>query len=207
MRQSASVGAGPRHRRASWSMLLFNVVGNQLVWLIAVDRAAAGHAWPGVAAAILFVLLSLHVSPAPRVEVKLVATAVALGMCVDGVASAQGWVTYAAPLANGHLVPLWILALWASLAVSLNVSLRSVQHRLWLAVLLGGIGGPLAYLAAEAGWGAVRFEAPRAMGLAWLAGAWALLLPALLVAAQRLQAAHHRQAHVGATAPSAESPG
>jgi hypothetical protein len=173
-----------------WPRLLVNVAGNQAVWFMAVIAASYGHAWPGVLAAAVFVGFHVVTASYPRVELKLVGVALVCGLAVDGIAASQGWLRYAVSLPNGGaLPPAWILALWGSLAVTLNVAMRSVQRRLWIGVLFGGIGAPLAYLAAERGWGAVRFADPVGKGIAWLAVAWAVALPALLWAARRWSAA------------------
>ena len=170
-------------RKAAWRTL-FNVAGNQIVWFSAVIAAGEGSAWPGVLAAAVFVGMHLAWAPRRGDEVRLVALAVACGLVVDGVAAAQGWVTYRASMAGGATAPAWILALWASLAVTLNGAMRSLQARWWAGALLGGIGGPLAYLAAARGWGAAEFASPAWRGLLWLAAAWAVALPGLLAAAR-----------------------
>nr|WP_298149872.1 DUF2878 domain-containing protein [uncultured Pseudoxanthomonas sp.] len=175
-------------QKAAWRTLL-NVAGNQIVWFIAVIAAGRGDAWPGVLAAAVFVGVHLAWAPRRGDELKLVALAVACGLVVDGVAAAQGWVTYRASMAGGGVAPAWILALWASLAVTLNGAMRSLQARWWAEALLGGIGGPLAYLAAARGWGAAEFAAPAWRAWAWLAIGWAIALPGLLAAA-RWQARH-----------------
>ena len=177
-------------RKAAWRTL-FNVAGNQIVWFIAVIAAGQGSAWPGVLAAAVFVGMHLAWAPRRGDEVRLVALAVACGLVVDGVAAAQGWVTDRASMAGGATAPAWILALWASLAVTLNGAMRSLQARWWVGALLGGIGGPLAYLAAARGWGAAEFASPAWRGLLWLAAAWAVALPGLLAAA-RWQAGRSR---------------
>lgn len=128
-------------RKAAWRTL-FNVAGNQIVWFSAVIAAGEGSAWPGVLAAAVFVGMHLAWAPRRGDEVRLVALAVACGLVVDGVAAAQGWVTYRASMAGGAAAPAWILALWASLAVTLNGAMRSLQARRWVGALLGGIGGP-----------------------------------------------------------------
>jgi hypothetical protein len=163
---------------------LVNVLGNQAVWFVAVIAAGQGHAWPGVLAATLFVLSQVWLAPRRAHEVRLVGLAILCGLAVDGVASAQGWVVYRAASFGELVAPPWILALWASLAVTLNSAMRALQSRLWLGALLGGAGGPLAYLAAARGWEAAQFAAPQWHGVTWLAVAWGIALPALLWAAR-----------------------
>ena len=190
-----------------WPRLLVNVAGNQAVWFIAVVAASYGHAWPGVLAATVFVGGHVFGAPRPRVEMKMVAEALACGLVVDGIAASQGWLRYAAPLPTGPtLSPAWILALWASLAVTLNVAMRNVQQRLWLGALVGSIGGPLAYLAAERGWGAVQFADPAWKGIAWLALAWAMALPGLLWAARTWSGADASRHHAHGASGSMPSP-
>ena len=68
-------------------------------------------------------------------------------------------------------------------ATTLNVSLRRLRRFPWLAVVLGGIAGPLAYWG-SARLGAVEFVAPFAATAA-LAVGWSALTPALLTIARR----------------------
>jgi hypothetical protein len=166
--------------------LILNLLGNQIVWFIAVIAAGRGLAWPGVLAAAVFVCLHLSSVARRGDEVRLVMLALLCGLVVDGVASAQGWVVYRAATFDGLMAPPWILALWASLAVTLNTGMRALQPHLWAGALLGGIGGPLAYLAAARGWQAAEFVMPAWRGWMWLATAWALALPMLLWAARWL---------------------
>lgn len=189
-----SRNADPAHRRTSSSgasssqavppvsgwRTLVNVLGNQAVWFVAVIAAGQGRALPGVLAAAVFVLSQLWLASRRTDEIRLVGLAILCGLMVDGVASAQGWVIYRAASFGDLVAPPWILALWASLAVTLNSAMRALQSRLWMGALLGGIGGPLAYLAAARGWEAAQFAAPAWHGMAWLAVAWAIALPALL---------------------------
>jgi len=144
--------------------LIFNLLGNQIVWFIAVIAAGRGHAWPAVVAAAVFVCLHLLKVARRRDEVRLVALALLCGLLVDGVASAQEWLVYRAAAFGGLLAPPWILALWASLAVTLDTGMRALQSRPWAGAVVGGIGGPLAYLAAANGWAAVRLTRLRGMG-------------------------------------------
>lgn len=171
--------------RADATRLILNLLGNQVVWFVAVIAAGRGQAWPGVLAALAFVALHLRSAPRPGDEIRLVVLAVLCGVVVDGVAAWQGWVVYRAATFGSAMAPPWILALWASLAVTAHTGMRSLQPRPWTAALLGGIGGPLAYLAAARGWDAAQFPVPAWRGVCWLAIAWAMALPLLLGVARR----------------------
>lgn len=156
-----------------------DLAGYQAVWFAAVLGAGAGLAWPGVAAAAVFVLVQMALSPQPGADARLLVAAVAAGAAVDGGLALSGWAGYAAAWPSARFAPAWILALWCAFALSLPRGLRVLQSRPALAAALGALGAPAAYLAAESGWGALEFAAPRWRGLLWLAAGWALALPLL----------------------------
>lgn len=165
--------------------LILNLLGNQGVWFIAVIAAGRGQAWPGVLAAFAFIALHLRSASRPADEIRLVLLAMLCGWVIDGVAAWQGWVAYRAATFGSAMAPPWILALWASLAVTAHTGMRSLQPYPWAAAVLGGVGGPLAYFAAARGWDAAEFPAPAWRGWVWLAVAWAIALPLLLGVARR----------------------
>ena len=136
--------------------LLDQFIGYQLAWFITVIGAGNGLAWPSILASMAFVLWQVRASSTPGIELRLLVVALALGMLVDGAFAISGWVRYAtpAPAWPPGGAPLWILALWASFAMTLNGSLRYLQGRMGMAVVLGAVGGPLAYLGAARGWAA-----------------------------------------------------
>jgi len=163
-----------------------NLVGYQLVWLLAVGGAARGSAWPGAAAAAAFVAWQALASGQPAVELRLALLAMACGLVVDGVIAANGWASYAAAepaLPPG--APLWIEALWAAFAMTLNRSLAIAKRHGLLAAALGALGAPLAYYAAASHGRALEVAAPAWRAWLWLAAGWALALPLLAGCARR----------------------
>jgi len=157
---------------------LGNFLGYQVVWLVAVAGAGRGLVWPALAALAGFALWQLMLSGTRRADLRLLAVALALGVLLDGALSFGGVLSYAAPrpaLPPGG-APLWILALWAAFALTLNHSLAWLRRRWLLAALLGALGGPLAYLAAAKLSNAVTFRAPEATVLAALAAGWGAAL-------------------------------
>jgi hypothetical protein len=85
------------------------------------------------------------------------------------------------------MAPLWILALWALLAPMLREPMRWMHGRPVLAALPGAAGGVLSYAAAQR-LGACAFPDP-AFSVLVLGAGWALIVPMLLAAAQRLDRA------------------
>lgn len=166
-----------------------NLVGYQIVWFVAVIGAGRGLAWPAVLAACAFVAWQLATSRHRLFDLHLIGIALLLGLLLDGSLAFGGWLRYAAaaPAVPSGGAPLWILALWAAFALTLTKSLRFLHKRLWLAAAFGALGGPLAYLGAERGWGAVVFVAPAWQGLLGLALGWALAIVILTRRARRLR--------------------
>lgn len=171
---------------------LGNAIASQLVWLLAVGGAARGYGWAGPVAVCVFAALQMHGSHAIRKDVWTVIACSTIGFACDSVFAATGLVRYASPGPWPQLAPMWIVALWASLGLTLHHSLSFLQTRLRLAALLGAIVAPLSYYAAAGAWQAVELAQPLAATLALLAIAWAIVLPLLLSIARRQQPAPRR---------------
>jgi hypothetical protein len=155
------------------------------VWFAAVIGASHGLAWPGVVGMLVYAGAQLLAARQFRVDLILVTTALVFGFLLDGSLVRTGLASYAASWSNLAIAPAWILALWMTFALTFSQSLRYLQTRLWLAAVLGLIGGPLAYLGAARGWHVVSFAAPAWHGLLVLAAGWALATPALAWLARR----------------------
>jgi hypothetical protein len=112
--------------------------------------------------------------------------AVLIGLILDTTWVRLGWLKFAAGWALSERAPLWILLLWAGLALTLNHSLAWLQSRLLLAAVLAGISSPLSYLAAER-LGAVTIVSESGLWFVGLCLSWALALPLLLWLANHLK--------------------
>jgi len=127
----------------------------------------------------LGIFVHLRLCPAPWAEAKALCRATLAGCMLDSLLGAFGVFTYTAwPL------PLWLALLWLVLASGLRHSLAWAGRRFWPGALLGGIGGPLAYLA-----GARLADVALPLGplvtALLLAPVWALAFPLLLRLAAR----------------------
>jgi hypothetical protein len=161
-----------------------NVLLFQAGWFACVLGAARGLPWLGALVAALIIGWHLSRAAEPRREIALIAAAVALGLLFETLLVQSGWVRFDAGMLVDGAAPYWMVALWAIFATTLNVSLRALRPRLWLAAALGAIGGPAAYYSG-AQLGALEFAAAGA-ALAAIAAGWAVFVPALLTAARRL---------------------
>lgn len=164
-----------------------NLLGYQASWCIAVIAAGHGLWWPGVLATLAFVAWQLATAPDRGRALRVLALALLAGTIVDGTLARAGALEFAAasPAFPAHGAPAWILGLWLAFAMTLVRSLAFLQQRLLLALALGAVGAPLAYLGAERGWHAVAFAAPAWQGLLALAAGWAVALPLMAACARR----------------------
>jgi hypothetical protein len=167
-----------------FAAILANAVLYQAGWFACVLGAAHGEPWIGAVAALAIVAWHLARSADARRELALVAAAAGVGLVFETALVQSGWVRFP----NGMLIegaaPYWMVALWALFATTLNVSLRSLRTRPGLGAALGAVGAPAAYYAG-ARLGALEMTSPGA-ALAAIAIGWAVLAPALLAAAPRL---------------------
>jgi len=162
---------------------IVNVVLYQAGWLACVLGAAHGMPWAGVVAAAAIVAWHLSRAGQPRAEARLIAAAIVVGAVFETLLVQAGWVRYAEGALVAGTAPVWMVALWAMFATTLNVSLRPLRTHPWVAAVLGAVGAPLAYYAG-ARLGALQLADFHA-GLAAIAIGWAWLTPLLLASARR----------------------
>jgi len=167
-------------------LLAANIIGYQLVWLACVAGAGRGSAWLGPMAAALFTAATLTFGGKPGADLRILGLALPLGFAMDSLFAALGWMSFSQAWPWPNLAPAWICMLWAAFAMTLNHSLAFLADRLWLASLLGLLGGPLAYWSAAHAFNAVDFGESTASIMPALALAWAAMLPLLVALNKRL---------------------
>ncbi len=177
-------GAVADHPSAAQSPWWF--AGYQVVWVIAALGAASGIAWPGMMAAAFLVAVRLAVGRDRAVTSAVMAVSALAGFGLESGLAAFGLILYGAAWPSGLLAPGWLVGLWLAFGATLPALARLIGG--WpvaVAALIGGIGAPFAYWGG-ARLGALTFAEPSWMGLAVLAVAWAVVLPALLALQRRL---------------------
>lgn len=158
--------------------MLVNLILFQSVWPIAVLGAARGMTWPAVVALGIFVAIHRFVAPKPRVDFVLLAVTIFIGFICDTVVVQSGLLSVTTTFPLSGAAPLWMLVLWANLALAINHCLRWLHERYWLAAAFGAVGGPVAYLAGAA-LGAAELGASRPVVIVPLAILWAIVTPLL----------------------------
>lgn len=164
---------------------LLNYALYQAGWFACVLGASWRHPWVGFVIAVALIGAHLALTSERRIELRLVMLATAVGAAVELVQIAAGTYRFTSGTLSAALPPLWLLALWAQLATTFRFSVRAVIVRPWTAVLLGGIGGPLAFIAGER-LGAVTLLPPVTLAVLRLSIAWALACGAFSVVVRRV---------------------
>ena len=186
------------NRRGIW----INAIVFQLAWLVTVGGAARGLWWLGPLVTTAFATYTLRHAGQTRADGLTALIAIVLGFAIDTLWVQSGFIEYAAQVPVRGAAPVWIVALWANFALSLNHSLAWLQSRPLLAVLLGAVGGPLSYFFAARTWHAVTFVEPSLPTLTLLAITWAIVTPLLCRIAERLRDPRRRDPAIGFEASS-----
>lgn len=163
--------------------LAYNFLASEAGWFACVLGAVYGMPWFGPVVVLMLICIHLRLVKRPGADVRLMLAAVAMGLIADSSLVASGLVSYPGGTWIPGLAPYWILAMWAIFSTTLNSSLKWLQGRLGLTLVLGAVFGPLAYLAGEE-LGAIRLEAP-VLAIIALAVIWAVSLPLLVILASR----------------------
>ena len=164
---------------------LINFLLLQIAWLAGILGAANNMANIGVLTMLL--CLGIHFWRLPKHQMKdevaLVARCLALGFVIDSALIQTHLMIYASPGVLGSISPLWMCLLWAALGITLNHSLSWLKKSYWLAAILGGITGPLSYLAGiKLGAGTMPNQLNTLIALGLI---WAIAMPLMVKWANR----------------------
>ena len=162
---------------------LVNFLLFQAGWLAVVLLGSGQYHWLGPVVVAAVVAWHLATSPSRQAEAQLILIALGIGLVWENLLTLAGVVVYPHGQLVGDLAPVWIVAMWAMLATTLNLSLRWLHGRFTLAFVFGAIGGPLAFLAGER-LGAVIFP-DTMLAMLVLGAGWGLLFALLVVMAMR----------------------
>jgi len=163
--------------------LAYNFAASEAGWFACVLGAANGKPWIGPLLVLVLVSIHLRLVERPRVEVRLMLAAISMGLLADSFLVVSGLVSYPNGTWVPGFAPYWILAMWAMFATTLNMSMKWLRGRIFLATILGAIFAPLAYLAGEE-LGAITFGA-QVPAIVALAVIWAVCMPLLVALASR----------------------
>jgi len=163
--------------------LLVNFVAFEIGWFAAVLGAAHQRVWQGVAVAMLVVLLHLLMSHRVLRELQLLFCVMVIGAVWDSALAATHIIQYPSGQVLPATAPVWIIAVWALFATTLNVSMVFLRGRPLLAAFIGIVGAPLSFLGGMH-LNALQFPDTNKALLA-LAIGWALWMPLMIYLAKR----------------------
>ena len=156
---------------ASLPSTLLNIALFQLGWFCCVLGAAHGMAWLGPVVSSAIALFYLWRDSDWSREARMLIGIVLMGTALDSVLISAGLIQFQGAIWPSPWAPLWISALWLVFGVTLTRSMSWIQsHPIW-AVLLGAVGGPLAY-GGGAALGAAEFLGPKGAAIAALSLVW-----------------------------------
>ena len=164
--------------------LLINVAAFKLGWLSSVFGGAQQLPWLGPLVVSIVVALHLARAERPRSELMLILSCGLIGAVFDSVLVAANWVTFPSGMFSDMMAPYWIVTMWMLFGTTINMSMRWMRGRPFLASAFGLVGGPLAYVAGHK-IGGIQFV-DQAAAIAMLAVGWAVIMPLLMQLGERL---------------------
>jgi hypothetical protein len=157
---------------------LANALLFQLTWFACVLGGAAGEPlWAAPWLALLAV--QAFRGRSLRCDAVLVVLGVACGLVMDTAWIMLGVLDYA----GAAIAPVWIVMLWAGVALTVNRSLSLFHRAPWLGGLLAGLCAPLSYVAGEK-LGAVQIS--HGEGLIAIAVVWFFVFAGAFTFARRV---------------------
>jgi hypothetical protein len=163
------------------------VIGNfvlfQIAWFACVLGAAHDMAWLGVLVIALVCSWHCSISIRSKPELYLILAAMLVGAVWESALVSASLMHYTYGTLVDGLAPPWIVAMWALLAMTLNVSMRWLKNRWLLAAVMGAIAGPMSFLAGQR-LGAATFTGGTHT-VVTLSMGWAVLMPLMMWLSQR----------------------
>ncbi|MCW8857636.1 MAG: DUF2878 domain-containing protein [Kangiella sp.] len=157
---------------------VLNFVLLQTVWFALVIGVVYQHIWLGFAIFIAFSIWQLQPINRKSNDVTIMITLAALGLVLDSLWLQLGLISYEMQWPYSFIAPVWIVMLWMAFGLTINHSLSWIFDHKVIGILMGAIGGPVSYLAAEK-FGAVTLN-QSVWALAALATGWTLVMVMLI---------------------------
>lgn len=164
--------------------LLVNFLGFQVGWFACVLGAANDMELLGVIIALAIIVFHVSSQANSHNELKLMLVSIFIGFLWETGVLNLNILHYPSHTETSFWAPHWLIVMWALFATTINISMGWLKGRWVLALLMGAIFGPLAFVAGEK-LGAVVFL-NSTLSMITLAIGWGLLLPLLLWLAERI---------------------
>lgn len=159
-------------------IVLANFAIFQVAWLSSVIGGAQEMPWLGPLAVLVAIAVHLRNARKPFEEIILLLSCAVIGAGFDSALVTSGWVSYKSGQFSAYIAPYWIITMWVLFGTTLNVSMRWMRGRPFVAAVFGLLGGPAAYLAGQKLGGIILVD--QAMALIALGIGWAVIMPVLM---------------------------
>jgi len=164
---------------------VWNIISANIGWQACVFGAAWGHHLLGLL--VVGMLFVIHIMAIERHKIRLIFSvafaSVLIGLLTDSALILLGTVEPNRWLMPAPFTTLWDLVIWANFSLTLNLSLRFLQKRPFLAAVLGALCAPGTYFAAGR-LGALYFSEPIFVNLVWVGVLWLFAMPGLTLTAR-----------------------
>jgi hypothetical protein len=167
--------------------VILNFILFQVAWFLTVFSASVGTPLYGPVFTLIWVICHLNFwVKKPVSEINLLFFAATIGYLFDSAQVLLGYINFPNQAALGGPSPVWMIALWINLAATLNLSMKWLRGKLFLAAITGAIAGPAAYYAGNL-LGAIELYGTGS--IIALSIQWMMAMPLLVWYSQRIN--HH----------------
>ena len=137
---------------------IINIIGFYIGWWACVLGAANDLPYFGPTVMILFLIVHYYLFMSDIQEIYLVLIIGTIGTITDSLLFLSGSFIYAGAYSNEILIaPMWITAMWAGFAATVNHSMSWLKDKWLLMVICGVVFGPVAFFTGEK-FGAIEFH-------------------------------------------------
>ena len=158
---------------------IINILGFYLIWWSCMLGAANGISYFGPLVMILLLIAHYYFFVRNIKEIYFVLIIGTVGTLVDTLMFLSGSFIYAGAYSSNVLIaPLWITAMWAGFAATVNHSMLFFKNKWILMVIAGAVFGPAAYFTGES-LGAIEFHLSSLLSGLVIGIVWAISMPGI----------------------------
>jgi hypothetical protein len=161
-----------------------NFIGFQIGWFACVLGAVYEMELLGILIALIIVFYHIISQPNRCDEISIIFAAVIIGLLWESWVLGLNILRYPSHPDIFFWAPHWLIVMWALFATTINLSMGWLKGRWILAMLMGAVFGPLAFVGGEKLNAVVFLD--QTLCIIVLSVGWGLLLPLLLWLAGRI---------------------
>ena len=171
--KSPSLFISAKRKQFSVRQKIANFVLFQVGWFACIFGGASGHVVASVLFSLALVAISVWQTSFKKNTLALFGKIGLYGLVGDTLLLQLGFLQFNSPVPFAFLSPIWMWILWILFASTLNQSMAWLLGKPLMGALLGGILGPLSYIAGvelgAASWGN-KLQAIVLIGFIWAIG-------------------------------------